>query len=301
MNASPGGARALDPAEGKAVLVTGCSSGIGHAVARYLSRRGFTVFATVRREADARRLEALADPNLVPTWPLDLTRREHLAPVVELVSAELRRRRIRGLHAVVNNAGGGSTLPVELLDLDGYRRELEARLLGPVALLQATLPLVREARGRILWIATPALLPIPFVSDIHSCDFAVNCLARTLDLELRPWGIRNVLIRCGTIRTAAPERTARELREALERLPPERRALYERQLARMQREFGEMDARRTDPEVVGETVYRALTARKPKRRYPVGRLSRLAALAELLPQTWVDALLARRAGGPAER
>ncbi len=150
---------------GQGVLVTGCSSGIGRATALHLAQGGFTVFATVRREADAEALRSLGEPGLVPVWPLDLNRPEHIAPAVGQVTGELRRRGQQGLFAVVNNAGGGVTAPLELLDPEVLRAELGARIVGPVALLQVCLPLLREAGGRIVWITTPALLPIPFVSE----------------------------------------------------------------------------------------------------------------------------------------
>src|SRR5512143_3698011 len=90
---------------GEGVLITGCSSGIGRAVALHLAARGFTAFATVRRERDADELRQLGNPNLVPIWPLDLTRLADIPPVVDLVTQELKRRGQQGLYAIVNNAG----------------------------------------------------------------------------------------------------------------------------------------------------------------------------------------------------
>jgi hypothetical protein len=147
---------------GKAVLVTGCSSGIGHATAIHLARRGFTVFATVRKDADAQSLRSLNEPNLVPICPLDLAKPEQIAPVIEAVSRELQSRAFEGLYAIVNNAGGGSVAPIELMDLDKFRIEIEARILGPIALLQGFLSLIRQAHGRVVWIVTPAIIPIPY-------------------------------------------------------------------------------------------------------------------------------------------
>jgi len=280
---------------GEGVLVTGCSSGIGHAVALYLAERGLTVFASVRKEQDAERLRSLDQPNLVPVCPLDLTRLEHIPPVVEAITRELDRRGQKGLYAIVNNAGGGSQAPIELLDLDKFRSELEARILGPVALLQAFLPMIRAAHGRILWIATPALLPIPYVASIHACDFAANCIARTLELELRPWRIPSIFVRCGGIDTAAPGRTARELEAALQAWPPERLDLYTQALHKEQQELAAFDRGRTNPREVGKVVLAALSARKPKRRYYIGHMARLAAFAELFPQPVADWFMARRA------
>jgi NAD(P)-dependent dehydrogenase (short-subunit alcohol dehydrogenase family) len=185
----------------KSVLITGTSSGIGRATALYLARQGYTVFATVRKAKDAEALRALGEPNLIPLCPLDLTCLEHIPPLVETVQAELARRGQPGLYALIHNAGGGEVAPIEMMDLGGFHREVQTRLVGAVALVQAFLPLLRQGRGRILWIMTPAMIPTPYVTSIHACDFAVNCIIRTLDIELRPWNIPCVQIRCGGINT----------------------------------------------------------------------------------------------------
>jgi NAD(P)-dependent dehydrogenase (short-subunit alcohol dehydrogenase family) len=90
-----------------------------------------------------------------------------------------------GLFALINNAGGGSPAPVELMDLETFRIELQARVLGSVAMVQAFLPMIRKGNGRIVWVMTPAIIPTPYVTNIHACDFAVNCIARTLDIEIK--------------------------------------------------------------------------------------------------------------------
>jgi NAD(P)-dependent dehydrogenase (short-subunit alcohol dehydrogenase family) len=279
---------------GEGILVTGCSSGIGRAVALHLARKGFTVFATVRKQADADQLRQLNEPNLVPVCPLDLTNHDHIPPVLDFVTRELHARGEKGLYAVVSNAGAGGIAPVELMDLDKFRTELEARILGPVALLQAFLPLIRKAHGRIVWIVTPSLMPIPYVGSIHICDFAVNCLARTLQIELKPWAISNIMIRCGAIQTAAPAKTAQELEESFKQWSPERFKLYADTLRKNQEELAKIDAKRSDPDEVGKVVYKALCSPRPRRRYQVGYLSGLAAAVEYLPQTWVDNIMERR-------
>lgn len=279
---------------GKGVLVTGCSSGIGRAVAVHLAKNGFMVFATVRKESDVDNLGALNEPNLVPTYPLDLTRLEHIPNVAEMVRRELAARGQEGLYAIVNNAGGGSVAPIELMDPKKFRVELEARILGPVALLQAFLPMIRKAKGRILWIVTPALIPIRYVASIHACDFAVNCISRTLELELRPWRIPNIMIRCGGIKTAAPGKSARELKESFKQWPRERFELYSQALVKEQEELAEFDKKRTEPEEVAKVVFSVLCARKPKRRYRVGYMAGAAAMLEYLPQSTVDFIMAKR-------
>jgi NAD(P)-dependent dehydrogenase (short-subunit alcohol dehydrogenase family) len=279
---------------GKAVLITGCSSGIGRATALRLARGGFTVFATVRKPADADDLRRLQEPNLVPVCPLDLTHPDEIAAAHEWVTGELSRRGLPGLHGLVNNAGGGSVAPIELMDLEKYHVELQARLLGPVALLQAFLPAMRAAHGRLVWIVTPALIPTPFVASIHAADFAANCLARTLNLELRPWQIPSIMVRCGGIQTGSPAKSAAELAQAMVDWPAERVQPYAASLEAAQKSFAEFDTKRTPAEAVAQVVFRALSAPKPRLRYQVGYMSGLAAFLESLPQPLADRLIALR-------
>jgi NAD(P)-dependent dehydrogenase (short-subunit alcohol dehydrogenase family) len=281
-------------ANGRSVLVTGCSSGIGRATAVRLAEHGYTVFATVRKQADAGDLRQLQIANLVPVCPLDLTDRGQISTAAEFVTAELRRRGGQGLYALVNNAGGGSPAPVELMDLDEFQRELQARVLGSVAMVQAFLLSIRRAGGRLVWIMTPALMPTPYVTGIHACDFALNCVARTLEIELKPWKIPNIMVRCGGIRTPAGLRTTSDVEALLRKGSPERVALYEKALRKWGQEMAEFDEKRTEPARVAETVLKALTARSPKRRYSVGYMAGAASLLEALPQPVADWILKMR-------
>lgn len=277
-----------------AVLVTGASSGIGLAIARHLSQNGFVVFATVRKERDVEALRSLGAATLIPLFPLDLGKPEHIPAIRDQVAVALEERGLSGLRALVNNAGSGVPAPVELLDLSILKRELEVRVVGGVAMAQAFLPLLRAGDGRLLWIATPATIPTPYVASIHACDFAVNCLARTLEIELAAWNIPNVMVRCGGIKTPAGLRTTAQVSELLSRLPPLQAALYEAQLREWAAEMAQFDDRRTEPEVVARLVARILQTRSPKRRYSVGYMARAAAMLEILPQAMTDRILAWR-------
>ena len=280
--------------QGAGVLITGCSSGIGQTTALHLTRCGFSVFASVRKEADAERLRSLQEPNLIPIYPLDLTRLDQIPGIVETITRELARRGRKGLHALINNAGGGTAAPIELMDLDKFRIELQARVLGSVAMVQACLPMVRQANGRIVWIVTPATIPTPYVTSIHACDFAINCIARTLDLELKPWKIPNIMIRCGGIKTPAGLRTTQDVELVLQNGPYERTALYQRSLQAWSKDMAAFDEKRTESEKVAEIVFRALCARAPKQRYSIGYMAGAAAFLESLPQPVADWILKKR-------
>jgi NAD(P)-dependent dehydrogenase (short-subunit alcohol dehydrogenase family) len=275
----------------KSVLITGCSSGIGRATALHLAQNGFTVFATVRKEQHREQLVQLNLPNLIPICPLDLGCPADIPPVVEFVRAELQRLGQPGLYALINNAGAGSVAPIELMDLDEFRTELHTRLVGSLGLVQAFLPLIRQGAGRILWIVTPATIPTPYVTSIHACDFAANCLARTLDIELKPWHIPSIQIRCGGIRTAKGLETTTGVKTIL--LHP-RADLYRDRLTHWSQEMAAFDRKRTPPEQVAHLVNTALSARSPKRHYSIGYMSGAAAFLESLPQPVADMILKLR-------
>ncbi len=280
--------------DGEAVFITGCSSGIGRAAAVYLAKQGFTVFAGVRKDRDADSLGQLGLANLVPICPLDLTQSEHTREAVMAVEKEIKARGLAGLNALVNNAGGGFIAPVELIDVKKFRQELETRVLGSLDLVQKTLPLLRRGGGRIVWIMTPAIIPTPYVASIHACDFAVNCLARTLDIELKPWDIPQIMIRCGGIKTAAVASSAADLEESFRTWSRERFLPYKPLLFRWREDMDRFDAKRTEPEEVAKVVFKALCSRFPRRRYSVGHMARAAAFLEFFPQTWADFILKKR-------
>jgi NAD(P)-dependent dehydrogenase (short-subunit alcohol dehydrogenase family) len=275
------------------VLVTGASSGIGRAIAVRLAAAGWVVFGTVRREEDAEALRALGMPSLFPIR-FDLRRLEDLPLLVETVHAELTRRGEPGLFALINNAGGSMVGPVELMSLWKFADELQARLVGAVALVQTFLPSLRRGQGRILWIATPGTIPTPYVTGIHASDFAVNCIARTLSIELGRSGPAVVLVRCGGIRTRAGLNTLQDLADGQAGAASDRLELYAKKLEKWGRSMSDFDKKRTDPALVAAVVEKALRAAKPRSRYRVGYMSGAAAFLELLPQGLVDRILAGR-------
>ncbi len=279
----------------RAVVVTGASSGIGLTLSTCLAENGFIVFATVRKELDFEKLKNLKVKNLIPYQPLDLTDPTHIQPFKEFILDELNKRDKKGIFAIVNNAGAGFIAPIELMDIDKLKLEFDTRVSGPLRLLQSFLPMIREVRGRIIWIVTPALIPIPFVSSIHANDFAVNCLARTLRIELKPWGIPVVMIRCGGIRTPAVERSYNELKEFLEKMPEnETNRIYKRILEKEVDELKEFDKGRTEPMEVAKVVLKALLSKKPKSRYRVGYMAGPSSFFELFPQPLIDLIMTKR-------
>jgi len=278
----------------KSVLVTGSSSGIGNAVTLHLAQQGYTVLATVRKESDASTLNKLGLKNLKPIYPVDLTKPEEILSATQFIKEQADSNKIPPLYAIINIAGGGSITPIELMKIADFREELEKRIIAPVTLLQELIPLLRDTKGRILWIATPGLFPVPFVADIHAPDYAVNYLARTLNLELLPDGIKNTLIRCGGIKTPSVKRTKNELIEKFKNHSAGKFGIYKNRLLSLQKGFEAFDSKRTDSEEVAKIIAKVLRIKRPKTKYQVGHMAKLGAVLETLPQSWVDFIMKKR-------
>ena len=272
----------------RTVVITGTSTGIGHATALDLDRRGFTVFATVRREQDGARLEAAASDRL-RTRLLDVTDPASVetaaATVAEAVGAA-------GLDALVNNAGIATPGPLEFLDLNDLRRQFEVNVTGQVAVTQAFLPLVRRATGRIVNVGSiGGRSALPFAGAYCASKYALEGLTDALRMELKPDGIEVVLIEPGSVATPI-------WKKAVETdLPDEVVERYGAAIEKMKATLGETATEGASPEAVARAIHHALIATPPKTRYLVGRMAYVRAALQWLPDRWRDALLLRQLTG----
>jgi len=170
----------------RSVLITGASSGIGRATALRLERNGWRVFAAVRKASDAE-ASAGGSSGAIEAIQLDVTDRESITGAAREVTARLGGR---GLDGLFNNAGIGSISPVEYTSLDKLREVFEVNLFGQIATIQAFLPLIRAARGRIINTGSVGdhLTP-PFGGPLSSPKAAFASMSAALRLELRSQGI----------------------------------------------------------------------------------------------------------------
>ena len=275
-----------------AVLVTGASSGIGEATARELVAHGFDVVAGVRRDEDAERLRASVG-GLEPV-ELDITDADAVAAVAERLAARDRGR----LAGLVNNAGVVVSGPLEFLEADELRRQFEVNVFGHMTVIRALLPLLRTARGRVVNVGSiGGRLGFPFIAPYHASKAALDSLTTSLRREVRPWGIRVALIEPGTIATPIWEKGLRYVDELERRMPPEGIELYGRALQASTEITERMTGAAAPPALVGRAALHALTARRPRRRYLVGRDARaLAAMTRVLPAKAMDAAVSRQMG-----
>lgn len=279
-----------------AVLVTGASSGIGRSTALTLARAGFSTFGAVRADSDGAALAADSNGRVRPVR-LDVTDPEQIQTVADLLTRELGDR---GLVGLVNNAGVGLTGPLELLSLDRFRGLLEVNVVGPLALTQSLLPLLRVGHGRVVNIGSVGgRITMPFAGPLNASKYAVVALNDALRMELAPWHVDVVLVEPASIRTRAVDTLAADVDGTVAALPPDRRPLYEHRYRTMVGHAVARERRGSPPDVVADTVLTALTASRPRTRYPVGKDARvLLTAAHLLPDRLLDRVRLRVLGVP---
>ncbi len=278
----------------RSVLLTGASTGIGRASALRLDSAGWRVFAGVRREADAESLSLAASDRLVPLM-LDVTDPAQILAAREGIAAELDGR---GLDGLVNNAGVAIPGPLETLPIDDFRRQIEVNLTGQVAVTQAMLGRIRQARGRIVFISSiGGRIAFPLTGAYHASKFGIEAVGDVFRQELRPWGISVSIVEPGSIDTAIWGRGEREADEVGERAHPDQGDLYGKAIASYRKVARQLAKRGIAPEKVAETVEHALSASRPHARYLVGLDARIQArLKPLVPTPTFDWVVARMMG-----
>jgi NAD(P)-dependent dehydrogenase (short-subunit alcohol dehydrogenase family) len=276
------------------VVITGASTGIGRACALRLDRAGWRVFAGVRREQDASSLRAEAGGRLAPLI-LDVTDELGVRAAAERVREAVGGA---GLNGLVNNAGIGVAGPLEFTALDDWRRQLEVNVIGQVAVTQAFLPLLRSARGRIVNIGSiGGRSSTPFAGPYAASKYAMEGVNDALRRELRKWGMWVAIVEPGSIATPIWDKAQDEGRALIDALPSEGRELYGRDLEGVTRAVEKIAARGLPPDRVAEAVEHALSAKRPRARYLIGREAQARVLAErMLPARAFDAVMARVMG-----
>ena len=263
------------------MLITGASSGIGLASAERLAASGWRVFGGVRSEEDAERLRLIGVEPVV----LDVTDAAQIAAAAGIVGPDL--------DGLVDNAGIAVAAPLELVPLDELRRQLEVNVVGQVAVLQAVLPALRRARGRVVLMGSVGgRSALPFLGPYAASKHALEAFADVLRIELGPWDIRVSIVEPASVKTpiwTKGAETADTMRTGLE---PERAELYAARIRRF-REVALSRGPGIDADVVARAVEHALTASRPKARYLVGRDAHLRAWIERLPARLRDRILSK--------
>jgi NAD(P)-dependent dehydrogenase (short-subunit alcohol dehydrogenase family) len=279
--------------ESNAVLVTGCSSGIGHATALALVRAGFPVWASAREAGRLGHLEAAGCRVL----ELDVTDEQSRAAAVQQVEAEH-----GAVGVLVNNAGHGGGGPVEEVPLDLVRETFETNVFAVIRLCQLVLPAMRAQRsGRIINLGSAAGLVTPPTGCPYAMTkYAMESLCDALRPEVAPFGVRVSLIQPGAVRTRFMANSELHQPSADEDSPY---AVYKANVTKMAEHAhrdgapGVLEARD-----VAAVILRAVTAANPKARYKAGSQARLAPVARrILGDRGWDAFMRRLVPFPAPR
>ena len=261
--------------DNRAVVITGASTGIGAACALHLDRLGFAVFAGVRKSEDGVALQKASSNRLVPL-ELDVT---ELATIQKAHAVVLEATKGRGLFGLVNNAGIAVVGPLEAIPISDLRQQLEVNVIGQVAVTQAFLPLVRQARGRIVNMGSIAgLSTMPLMGPYSASKFALEAITDALRLEVQQWGIHVSIIEPGAIATPIWNKSTIEAAEREAAIETELRTLYKPVVAAVRKVVGEASKRAISSDAVAKVVEDALTAPTPKTRYLVGTDAKLRAL-----------------------
>jgi len=239
------------------------------------------VHGGVRSKEAAERLRGLD----VRPLELDVTDEAQVAAAAEAVGPRL--------DGLVANAGIAIASPLELVPLEELRRQLEVNVVAQVGVVQALLPALREARGRVVLMGSiGGRSALPFLGPYAASKHALEAIADALRVELRPWDIAVSIVEPASIRTAIWEKGAVRAAELQAGAPPEKVALYAAAIERF-RKVALARGPGGDPDEVAKAVEHALTATRPRARYLVGRDARLRAWIERLPTRLRDRVLAR--------
>lgn len=274
------------PENRKTVVITGASSGIGHACVSRMSDAGWFVFATVRKASDRERLRS--EKSVYPVI-MDVQDASTVSAAAAEIASQLNGG---GLDGLVNVAGIGMVRPLEYAPMNDVREIFEINFFGQLVTIQAFCGMLRRNRGRILNITSVGVnLAIPFGGLLNSSKCAFGMLSDTLRLELRRFGVRVIAIEPGSISTPAVDKTLGDLEEVIHNLPPDGQQRYGPMIRTVGRRGYEMEKGGSSPDVVAVAVHHALTSNRPKMRYRVGKHAKLlATLPKILSERTFDAM-----------
>ena len=269
----------------KAVLITGCSSGIGRATAERLAGVGWKVYAT------ARQVEAIAplEERGCELLPLDVTDEDSMRSAVDEVE-----RREGAVGVLVNNAGYSQSGAVEAVPTEKVRRQFETNVFGLARMCQLVLPgMRRQGYGRIVNVSSMGgKLTFPGAGYYHASKHAVEALSDALRFEVASFGVRVAVIEPGLIRTSFAQAAVGSMDGSGGEHPY---AGFDEGVARATAENydrGPISRLAGEPEAVAEAIERAISARSPRSRYAVAPSAHLfMGLRRLLPDRAWDAIL----------
>src|SRR5256886_9676527 len=277
----------------RSVLITGASTGIGWATAKLLLDKGFGVFGSVRKEADAIRLKGEFGANFAPLL-FDVTDEAAVLSAAREVRAALGGQTLAGL---VNNAGIAVPGPVLELSADEFRRQLDVNVVGPIIATQAfgpllgADPLLKGPKGRIVMISSVAgKNGNPLTPAYSASKHAIEGLSESLRREMMLFGIDVIIVAPGAVKTPIWSK-AEEVDFSSYKNSP-----FFPALERIRKFMLQLGENGLPPETIAERIFEALTSRSPKVRYQITPDPMRHLITGFLPKRTVDRIIAKRLG-----
>lgn len=269
----------------KIALISGCSSGIGKGIAEALANKSWVVYAGVRNETDFKILDKLSE-NIYPIY-LDLTKEEQISACFKTISEKHDR-----IDVLINNAGIATGAPIEASEMQVWRKLFDVNVFGLVALTKKTLPLIRNAKGRIINISSiSGLVASPFMGTYAASKFAVEAISDSLRRELKDQGIHVAVIEPGPIKTRIWDKAMIESMAAIEAYDPSIKEVYGKSIEKFKALIDTAVKEAVSVEEVTKVLLQACLASKPKTRYMISKNKNLIRLIRSLPDKLADKLI----------
>jgi NAD(P)-dependent dehydrogenase (short-subunit alcohol dehydrogenase family) len=277
----------------KSVVITGSSTGIGWGCTKVLIKKGWRVFGSVRKQADADRLVKEFGPNFVPLI-FDVTDATAVGKAADQVAAALGNATLDGL---VNNAGIAVAGPLLYLDVDEFRNQLEVNLTGQLIVIQAFTPLLGADKsrsgkpGRMVNITSVGGRNAnPFMGPYNTSKFGFEGFSESLRRELMLFGIDVIVVAPGAVKTPIWDKADQIDTTRYDNTP------YASSMNTVKKYMLELGRAGYPPEKLGRAVWQALTVKKPKVHYTVSPAGFQDFLTGALPKRTVDGIIAGRLG-----
>jgi NAD(P)-dependent dehydrogenase (short-subunit alcohol dehydrogenase family) len=259
----------MNPSTGRrrTAAITGAGSGLGREIALKLVANGYRVFGTALSAGEVEDLSDASDGQ-VSLSIVDITDEGAVNGWAGAVMDELGEA---GLDVLVSNAGILTPGPLEILPLRAIKREFDVNVFGGLAVINAFLPALRQARGRILAIgAMTGRFPLPFNGPSSSSKAALEAIADIYRSELKPFGVHFVLAQAGNMVTGGPEKTAAAMQRVADAMTDAQKALYGEEFAKFSEALNEAQREGLSAEASADRVVELVEAEPAPIRGAVG-------------------------------
>jgi len=252
---------------GRSAAITGAGGGLGRDLALQLAAKGYIVFGTAFAPAEVQDLRE-ASGGRVSLTVCDITKPEAVKAWADGVADALGDT---GLDLLISNAGILTPGPIEVLPLDAIRREFDVNVFGALSVINAYLPALRKARGRVVQVSTwTASVPLPFNGPSGASKAAMEVFAAVYRAELKTFGIDFVVAAAGNMRTGGPAKTAAALAHVADDMTPQQHALYGQAYATFASKLNSMQSSGLEPASAAMRVIELAEQMPAPSRAPVG-------------------------------